>query len=104
MFNRINDAGAQTPQETEEALLAAADTLEALDKAEGVFGEAVRDEDLEMVAGGDIGKTLAPIPPSATPLPAASVDPAPSTTTTALPGVSLRDPKTFIPTPFRPQA
>ena len=41
---------AQTPEET--ALSALAEKLAEIDRAEGVFGEAVTDEELEDVAGG----------------------------------------------------
>ena len=53
---------AQTPEET--ALSALAEKLAEIDRAEGVFGEAVTDEELEDVAGG------APLNPSYNPTPA----------------------------------
>ena len=42
---------AQTPEEMDQAM----EKLAKMDKAEGIFGEAVSDEDLEMVAGGEPG-------------------------------------------------
>ena len=53
---------AQTPEET--ALSALAEKLAEIDRAEGVFGEAVTDEELEDVAGG------VPLNPSYNPTPA----------------------------------
>ena len=52
----------QTPEETAQNLSALADRLAEMDKAEGVFGEAVTDEELEDVAGGHrpINPTFAP--------------------------------------------
>ncbi len=50
----------QTPEETAQNLSALADRLAEMDKAEGVFGEAVTDEDLENVAGGIVNPTFAP--------------------------------------------
>ena len=43
---------AQTPKETAQALSDMAARLEEMDKAEGFFGEAVTDKELEDVAGG----------------------------------------------------
>ncbi len=45
----------QSPEETVQTLSELAEKLAEMDKAEGVFGEAVSDEDLEMVAGGEPG-------------------------------------------------
>ena len=39
---------AQTPEEIDRAM----EKLAKMDRAEGIFGEAVLDEDLEMIAGG----------------------------------------------------
>lgn len=50
----------QTPEETAQNLSALADRLAEMDKAEGFFGEAVTDEDLENVAGGIVIPTFAP--------------------------------------------
>ncbi len=44
----------QTPGETEPALSDLADRLADMDKAEGVFGEIMTEEELEDVAGGVI--------------------------------------------------
>ena len=55
---------AHTSEETEQELSELAEKLEAMDKAEGFFGEAVTDEELEDVAGG------APLIPSQAPHPA----------------------------------
>ena len=43
---------AQTPEETEQDISALSDRLEKMDKAEGVFGEVITDEELDLVAGG----------------------------------------------------
>ena len=43
---------AHTPQETARDVDRLADRLEEMDKAEGFFGEAVTDEELEDAAGG----------------------------------------------------
>ena len=43
---------AHTPEETAQALSELADRLERIDRAEGVFGEAVTDAELAEVAGG----------------------------------------------------
>ncbi len=43
---------AKTPEETEQELSGLAEKLAEIDRAEGVFGEAVTDEELEDVAGG----------------------------------------------------
>ena len=42
----------RTPEETAQTLSEFAKKLEELDKTEGIFGEAVTDDDLEGVAGG----------------------------------------------------
>lgn len=81
MINKEQNSGAQTPQETNEAMRALANTLEEMDKAEGVFGEAMLDEELEMVAGGWPGKTLYALPPSMTPYKGISYTPPVSTGT-----------------------
>ncbi len=46
--NKMN----QTPEKTAQELSKLAEKLAEMDKAEGVFGEAVTDEELEDVAGG----------------------------------------------------
>ena len=43
---------AQTPEETAQDFSALSDRLEEMDKAEGVFGEVITDEELDFVAGG----------------------------------------------------
>ncbi len=43
---------AQTPEETEQAVALQAKRLEEMEKAEGVFGEAISYEEMEDVAGG----------------------------------------------------
>lgn len=43
---------AHTPAETAQALSELAEKLEEMDKADGLFGEAVTDDELEEVAGG----------------------------------------------------
>ncbi len=48
--NKMN----QTPEETARELSKLAEKLAEMDKAEGVFGEAVTDDELEDVAGGFI--------------------------------------------------
>lgn len=45
---------AQTPEETAQALSDLAEKLEEMDKAEGVFGEAITDAELDDVAGGHL--------------------------------------------------
>lgn len=50
MENKNNPV--QTPKETEQALESLSDKLEEMDKAEGVIGEAMLEEDLDAVAGG----------------------------------------------------
>ncbi len=49
-----------TPEETAQNLSELAEKLTDMDKAEGFFGEAVTDEDLEDVAGGIVNPTFAP--------------------------------------------
>ena len=51
---------AQTPEETEQDISALSDRLEEMDKAEGVFGEVITDEELDFVVGGII-PTLEPL-------------------------------------------
>ena len=42
----------QSPEETAQTLSELADKLDEMDKAEGVFGEAMTEEELDYVAGG----------------------------------------------------
>ena len=46
------ERGAQTPEETNQALGDMAARLENMDGAEGIFGESLLDEELDDVAGG----------------------------------------------------
>lgn len=52
---------AQTSKETEQELSTLADELEEIDKAEGIFGEVITDEELDLVAGGGPPTTKQPI-------------------------------------------
>ena len=52
--------GAHTPQETEQALSALSEKLNEMEKADGVFGEELQDEDLDLVAGGGRRLTVKP--------------------------------------------
>ena len=53
MENRKLSA-AQTLDETEQDFSALSDRLEEMDQAEGVFGEVITDEELDLVAGGHV--------------------------------------------------
>lgn len=48
----MEEKKAQTPKETAQALSDLTEKLEEMDKAEGVFGEAIADVKLDDVAGG----------------------------------------------------
>ena len=48
----MEEKKAQTPKETAQELSDMAEKLEEMDKAEGVFGEAIADVKLDDVAGG----------------------------------------------------
>lgn len=48
----MEEKSTQTPTETEQALYGLAEKLEEMDRAEGVFGETMTEEELEDVAGG----------------------------------------------------
>ena len=60
MENRKLSA-AQTPDETEQDFSALSDRLEEMDQAEGVFGEVITDEELDLVAGGNVKPSNQPI-------------------------------------------
>ena len=50
-----------TPRETEQALSGITEKLMEMDKAEGVFGEEMQDEELDEVAGGIKIVTIPPV-------------------------------------------
>ena len=61
MVSKEQDSYVQTPQEMEQAVSSLSDRTSEMDKADGIFGEALADEELDSVAGGDLIKTLHPM-------------------------------------------